>query len=197
MGSKVRRDLLEVGGIDWGREHGLSLTARPGWIDCGARESRLSSASAARSAQALERAAHSLLSTRRITRTYRYGKDLSCQLIHRGTERTGPVVPVNCAALPSHLAESEVFGDDKGGYSGADSAPSDLFRNKVTSRNLRARVVLSLRLSWTPPRQPTPRASKSGGRGGLHQLDRLLVAASSESRSLTTRPRATAACGPP
>jgi DNA-binding NtrC family response regulator len=37
-------------------------------------------------------------------------------------------VPVNCAALPSHLAESELFGHERGAYSGADSARPGLFR---------------------------------------------------------------------
>jgi DNA-binding NtrC family response regulator len=56
------------------------------------------------------------------------GKELVAQLVHRTSGRTGPIVGVNCAALSSHLVESELFGHEKGAYSGADSARSGLFR---------------------------------------------------------------------
>ena len=56
------------------------------------------------------------------------GKELVAQLIHRTSGRTGPIVAVNCAALSSHLVESELFGHEKGAYSGADSARPGLFR---------------------------------------------------------------------
>jgi DNA-binding NtrC family response regulator len=55
------------------------------------------------------------------------GKELVAQHIHRGSGRKGPMVAVNCAALPSHLAESELFGHDKGAFSGADSSRPGLF----------------------------------------------------------------------
>jgi DNA-binding NtrC family response regulator len=56
------------------------------------------------------------------------GKELVAHHIHRASGRSGPMVAVNCAALPSHLAESELFGHDKGAYSGADCARPGLFR---------------------------------------------------------------------
>ena len=48
------------------------------------------------------------------------GKDLIARAIHfRSTNFDGPLVTVNCAALPKELIESELFGYEKGAFSGA------------------------------------------------------------------------------
>jgi len=48
------------------------------------------------------------------------GKDLLAQAIHRLSARKNrPLVTVNCASLPPTLVESELFGREKGAYTGA------------------------------------------------------------------------------
>ncbi len=48
------------------------------------------------------------------------GKEVVAHLIHEGSARAnGPMVEVNCAAIPSELIESELFGHMKGSFTGA------------------------------------------------------------------------------
>lgn len=48
------------------------------------------------------------------------GKELVAKWIHRQSNRQeGPIVEVNCAAIPSELIESELFGHEKGSFTGA------------------------------------------------------------------------------
>jgi DNA-binding NtrC family response regulator len=56
------------------------------------------------------------------------GKEMVARALHHYSRRCAkPWVDVSCAALPEHLIESELFGYEKGAFSGADSAKPGLF----------------------------------------------------------------------
>ncbi len=57
------------------------------------------------------------------------GKELFARAIHTGSDRSaGPFVVVNCGAIPTELFESELFGHEKGAYTGASSRTLGMFR---------------------------------------------------------------------
>ena len=81
------------------------------------------------------------------------GKELIAGLIHRASPRAeGPLVKVNCAALPETLLESELFGHERGAFTGADrqrigrfeeASGGTLFLDEVgdTSRATQAKLL--------------------------------------------------------
>jgi transcriptional regulator with GAF, ATPase, and Fis domain len=70
------------------------------------------------------------------------GKEVISRLIHQGSPRSGkPFVAINCAALPEQLLESELFGHERGAFTGAvgtkigrmeQAAGGTLFLDEIT-----------------------------------------------------------------
>src|SRR5215831_9067549 len=80
------------------------------------------------------------------------GKEVVAQLIHQASPRKyGPFVAINCAALPEQLLESELFGYERGAFTGAHQAKAGqielasrgvLFLDEVSEMSLTAQVKL-------------------------------------------------------
>jgi len=123
---QVRTALIEVGrtffllrdGTTGARESPMMpegnepLTFHPGFADVLRRASRLA------------RRSHDLL----VVGESGAGKEVAARWLHQQSGRTGPLVAVNCAALPEHLLEDELFGHVKGAFSGAQSDRTGLIR---------------------------------------------------------------------
>src|SRR4030081_3377858 len=61
------------------------------------------------------------------------GKEMVARFIHRAsTRKNGPFVAINCAALPEHLLESELFGYERGAFTDAHQAKAGQFEMAST-----------------------------------------------------------------
>lgn len=76
----------------------------------------------------LRQAAKHPTSTVLLTGETGVGKDLAARLLHYLTyaEKPAPFVPVNCGAIPAEMFESELFGAERGAYTGAERRRSGL-----------------------------------------------------------------------
>jgi two-component system NtrC family response regulator len=58
------------------------------------------------------------------------GKEMAAEAIHRRSSRkNGPFIPINCSAIPENLLESELFGHEKGAFTGAHIQRKGLIEN--------------------------------------------------------------------
>jgi len=88
------------------------------------------------------------------------GKEVIARAIHHHSLRCAlPWIDVNCAALPDHLLESELFGHERGAFSGADSLKQGLFEvasggtlflDEIGELDLKMQVKLLRVLDGTP-----------------------------------------------
>jgi len=108
------------------------------------------------------------------------GKEVIARLIHRASPRRhGPFVAINCAALPEQLLESELFGYERGAFTGAQqpkagqiemAARGVLFLDEVSEMSLTAQAKL---LRFLQERE----YQRLGGTR-LHKADVRIIAAS-------------------
>ncbi|MFH1336373.1 MAG: sigma-54 dependent transcriptional regulator [Candidatus Zixiibacteriota bacterium] len=80
------------------------------------------------------------------------GKELVAQAIHKASSRSkGPFVPVDCGAIPETLLESELFGHEKGAFTGAfrqksgkiaQASKGSLFLDEITNLPLASQAKL-------------------------------------------------------
>jgi transcriptional regulator with PAS, ATPase and Fis domain len=117
----ARRDA--PGGLRRGRLHAVGPTPKPTSFPGILGESRAMQALFA----LVERASHSS-ATVLLTGETGSGKEVIARAIHEGgPRRSHRFVAVNCAAFPDSLLESELFGHEKGAFTGADRDKAGLF----------------------------------------------------------------------
>ncbi|MEQ1868928.1 MAG: sigma-54 dependent transcriptional regulator [Vicinamibacterales bacterium] len=76
----------------------------------------------------IKRVAVSPASTVLLTGESGTGKDLAAKVLHYASERANkPFMNITCSALPEHLLESELFGHERGAFTGADRQKRGLF----------------------------------------------------------------------
>lgn len=107
------------------------------------------------------------------------GKELAARAIHRLSRRKdGPFIPINCGAIPETLLESELFGHEKGAFTGAHAqrdgrvemaAGGTLFLDEIGELPLAMQVKL---LRFLQDRQ----IERVGGRKPIHVDTRVIAA---------------------
>ncbi|MCB9729101.1 MAG: sigma 54-interacting transcriptional regulator [Deltaproteobacteria bacterium] len=61
------------------------------------------------------------------------GKEVAASAIHRASSRHGALVPLNCATIPDGLAESTLFGHERGAFTGATDRADGVFVRRTAA----------------------------------------------------------------
>ncbi len=173
-------DLVEAAIGDSAREEAFSAPGAPTIIG---RHPRL------RAAQRLLKRVAPTESTVLLTGESGTGKELFARCLHGFSKRaSGPFIAVNCAALPEALMENELFGHEKGAFTGADRRQAGRFE-KAQSGTLFLDEIgeLALGVQAKVLRVLEERTFERVGGGSTQRSDARLVAATN--RNLETMVR--------
>jgi len=120
------------------------------------------------------------------------GKELVARAIHTGSLRqSGPFVPINCGAIPENLLESELFGHEKGAFTGAHiqrCGKIELARNGTLFLDEIAELPLQLQVKMLRFLQDY-RFERVGGRETMEIDVRVLAATNRDLRKLVAEGR--------
>ncbi|GAH18845.1 unnamed protein product, partial [marine sediment metagenome] len=110
------------------------------------------------------------------------GKELVARAIHYSSQRAGnPFVPVNCAAIPENLLESELFGYEKGAFTGATTRKLGKFELASGGTILLDEIAdMSLAMQAKTLRVIQERTFQRLGGTGLMKIDIRLIAATNK-----------------
>jgi transcriptional regulator with PAS, ATPase and Fis domain len=117
------------------------------------------------------------------------GKEVYARAVHRASKRPGRLVPVNCAAIPAELAESELFGYTRGAHSTASEAKTGLieaadggtlFLDEIGDMNPRLQAKL---LRFLQDREVTPLGSTTPRKVDVQVIAATSAAGASELRA--------------
>ncbi|MBN1654456.1 MAG: sigma 54-interacting transcriptional regulator [Deltaproteobacteria bacterium] len=109
------------------------------------------------------------------------GKERVARAVHLWSRRSGEYIAVNCAAIPTDLAESELFGHAKGAFTGADKAHLGYFRQANGGTLLLDEFLeLSPRVQTKLLRVLEEKEVQSLGDSRFYQVDVRILAATQE-----------------
>lgn len=117
------------------------------------------------------------------------GKEIMAHSIHSKSDRADkPFIAINCAAIPSDLIEAELFGVEKGAYTGATSSRAGRFERADEGTIFLDEVIeLSARAQATLLRVLQERECERVGGNNVRKIDVRVIAATNEDLSVAVK----------